>query len=192
MKRLAIVVLVAGCAQQTPQIEVKRAVSPATAAPHAGKRPRLGWVAWDDDKTLVFCNRRVDDQGRGLGVLGPCKKVTPDKTPKLLVSWLNIDTPDRTAADAGPWAQCSLELEDAKLVPPATPAKLWLVTPTGKRELEAWPPEANLTADAYQYEVSFSPDGAWMAVLRLAIGLGEGERTIELVGAKLHPVPKCP
>ena len=178
------------CATQNTKVEVKRAVGANTGA-HGGKRPRLAWVAWDDENTLVVCNRRVDDNGNPVGILGPCSKVGSDGVMHRMVSWLNTEGADKTFADATPYERCTLELEDAQLVPAPKPAKLFLVGPTGKQELEHWTPEGKLTADAYHLEVTFSPEMTWMAVVRVAIGLGEGERTIEVVSASLLPLPTC-
>jgi hypothetical protein len=126
-----------------------------------------------------------------VGILGPCSKVGSDGGMHRIVSWLNSEGADKTAADASPYERCSLTLEDAQLVPAPRPAKLFLVGPSGQQELEHWTPDGKLTADAYQLEVSFSPAGTWMAVIRVAIGLGEGERTIEVVSASLLPLPAC-
>lgn len=182
--RAALVLLACGCAAQSPQL--------STRTPEGGRHARFGWVAWDAPDTLITCNRRVDDHGTTLGVLGPCARIRPNLPRQALVSWLNINRPDTTPADAAPWKTCSLRLEDAQLGPTPSPARLWLVTPSGRRELAAWTPEARLTADVFKMEATFSPDGPWLGIVHLAIGLGEGERVIEIPIAQVIPLPDCP
>ena len=174
-----------GCASQAPRVEVARAVG-------RNAKARLGWLTRDDPDTLVTCNRRVDDQGNGVGILGPCAKVGTDGVSHTIVSWTNAEHPDTSAADAGPWHGCWLELDDAQLVPRETPARAWFVTPGEKRLLEEWHPEPTLTADQYRLEASISPEHKWLALAHLAIGLGEGERIVEIPAARLLPLPDCP
>ena len=193
MRPLVVAALAAAaCASQTPtvattsepRVEVKRAVGK-----NVPKEPRLGWVTWDDD-TLVACNRRIDDEGRSAGVLGPCKRVGADGVLHTIVSWTNFERPDASLADAGPQPICSLELQPTR-APDTQPATVMLVQPSGTVELEAWKPESGLTADEYRVEASFSPDGKWMALVHLAIGLGEGQRTVEIAGVRRVPRPVC-
>jgi hypothetical protein len=66
-----------------------------------------------------------------------------------------------------------------------------MVTPTGREPLEDWKPEARSAADAYDVEVSFSPEGKWMAVVHVAIHLGDGERIIEIPSVDIRAVPAC-
>lgn len=189
---LPLLALLAGCAPQTARVELRRQAGDATAGPAAGQRPRLAWIAWEAEDTVIWCNRRVDDAGQARGVLGPCGRLTLGKAPQRLVSWLNLERPDTRPADAGPWARCTLRLEDAQLVPAARPARLILVAPDGERVLHSFSPDPTLTADAYQLEASFSPGGTHLAIVELAIGLGEGERTVEVSGVRMIPVPACP
>lgn len=183
-------ILLAACAPSSTQRAAK-AGFPARATPEH-KRVRLGWVTWPNADTMIYCNRRVDDQGNLVGVLGPCWRYEAgEPAPKKIMSWSNLGRPDSTPPAVGPWDRCTLELEDARLVPTPSPARASLQSPTAKTPLDEWTPDPKLTGDAYATEVSFSPEGKWMAVLHLSIGLGEGERTIEIADAKLAAVPAC-
>ncbi|MFI5288981.1 MAG: hypothetical protein ACHQ17_04995 [Polyangia bacterium] len=194
MKRaLFVMMLAGGCATQAPAV-APRSTTPlgAKTARPASAWPRLGWVAWDDPDTLVVCDRRVADDGAPIGVLGPCKKIGPDNVPHKLISWLNADQPDESVADASPFSACHLELDEMQLVPKPVPARAWLVGPSGKRTLLAeWTPDASVDGDRFRLEATFSPGGKWMALVELAIGVGEGERTLEIAGAHLYPTPAC-
>jgi hypothetical protein len=189
---VAVVAVVAGCAVQTPPVAsaVAPASSPSSSKGDPGKRVRLGWVAWADDKTLFACTRRVDDAGAPVGVLGPCAQYD-DAGRHAILSWANTEAPDRTRSDASPLPGCRVALEDAQLAPEPKPARAWLVAPSGRVLLDAWQPEATLTADAYAVEPSFSPDGKLVAYVHVAVGLGEGERIVEVAGVKLAPAPSC-
>ena len=65
------------------------------------------------------------------------------------------------------------------------------MTPTGRDTLDDWKPDATVGGDLFADELSFSPEGKWMAIVRLGIHLGEGERIIEIHGvADLEPHPR--
>jgi hypothetical protein len=187
----ALAVALSGCAPQ-----VANSPAPPIAATqqkgNPGRRARLGWVSWQDAESIIYCNRRVDDNGGPIGVLGPCSQLGADGTPHRLVSWLNSESPDRSNSDATPLAGCTLEQEDAQLAPQPKPARVFITGKSGRTLLDEWSPDhARLTADAYSIEPSFGPDGKTIALLHLAVGLGEGERTIEIPSATLRPAPDC-
>ena len=54
-----------------------------------------------------------------------------------------------------------------------------------------WKPAATVGGDIYADELSFSPEGKWMAVAHLGIHLGEGERIVEIHGVDIKEVPAC-
>jgi hypothetical protein len=166
--------LLAACATQSPSVEVRHQIGL-----RAPEEPRLGWVTWADDETLVGCSRRIDDEGNPVGVLGPCKKVGPDGVVRPLVSWLNAEAPDRSPL--------GFRVEPSRR-PDEAPARLW----AGKMLIEAWTPEKELTADEYRVEATRSPAGKWLGLVHLAIGIGEGQRTIEVTGLRLIPAADAP
>ncbi len=187
MIRAALLLLaLTGCPKN---VEVKRAVTPAAGSP--GSRPHLAWLSWSDANTLLVCNRRVDDQANTVGTPGPCLRVRAEQPLEPGVAFTPA-TADRANADAAPWSSCPLTLEDAQSVPARKAARIMQRTPAGPRELEQWMPGAQVQGDAFQLEASFSPNGKWMAIVRVAVGLGEGERTVEIAGARLVPTPDCP
>jgi hypothetical protein len=158
---------------------------------HGKAQARLGWVAWEDADTVVFCNRRLDDEGRTQGVLGPCYKAGPDNVAHKMISWVMGEAPDTTPANAAPDPDCWIEIEEGALVPKERPARLTWNTHAGRRVLDEWTPDPKLQADRFTLEASFGPGGKYLAVLRVAIGLGDGERTVEIDGARLVPLPAC-
>jgi hypothetical protein len=149
---------------------------------------RLGWVTWSDVNEIVYCNQRLDDSGTRVGVLGPCWHLTAGESPKQMMSWLNAGRPDETAPNAVPWPanRCSVALAGDSKGATAT-----LVTPTGREPIDDWKPDATVGGDLFADELSFSPEGKWMAVARLGIHLGEGERIIEIHGVDIKQVPAC-
>jgi len=189
-ERFAIAaLLVAGCATQSPHVEPRKPGRPSLTA--AQPRARLGWVSWIDPDTLYACDRRVDDAGNTLGVMGPCWRIGTDSVKHKMVSWANAEAPDRTPSNAGPWDRCRLVLEDARMAPPLAPARLILETPTGRTTLDEWAPPTEVEGDAFTLEATFDPEGKRLGIVRLAIGLGEGERIVRIAGARLVDVPTC-
>jgi hypothetical protein len=188
MTRIAacIVLLATGCIFQNakgPSRDAARpSPSPVGAAKPAPHSQRMAWAAWNSDTVLFYCNRRLDDQGNQVGVIGPCHRIKQDDTPHLLVAFTNVNRPDTSPPNAGP---CNIELEDAQLVPQKKPARALI----GERVLEEWMPEGD--GDVFVIETLPSPDGKLLAILHVAIGLGEGERTIEVSGARVIPAPSC-
>jgi hypothetical protein len=191
-RALIALLLLAGCPNRSAQVEVKRAVSPA--APRKGTRPRLAWVTWDRNM-VVACNRLVDDDAKTVGQPGPCVRVVGPATPARRgekYDSIPIEArtlPDNQPADQGPWTDCWLSIEDAQLVPTRKPARLIMHSPTGERDIGFWTPDGE--GDAFHIEASFDPAGKQMAILRVAVGLGEGARTITIADALVVPVYKC-
>jgi hypothetical protein len=160
--------------------------SPQKPQPHS---LRFAWTAWNNDTTLFYCNRRLDDSGNQIGVLGPCYKVILDDRPRMLAAFTNVNRPETTPPNTGPKG-CTIELEDAQLYPEKKPARVWLVGKEGKQQLEEWLPDSE--GDVFVLETTLSPDGKLLGILRVAVGLGEGERAIQVAGARVIAAPSCP
>ena len=152
----------------------------------SGAPLRLGWVTWSDVNEIVYCNQRLDDAGNRVGVLGPCWHQTAGEPPKKMMSWLNAGRPDATPPNAVPWERCSVELRGDTQAASAT-----LLTPTSRELLDDWKPDAQIGGDRFADELSFSPEGKWMAVVHVALHLGEGERIVEVPSVDIRPVPAC-
>jgi hypothetical protein len=183
---LALCLLAGACRAHAP------AIFHATGGVAGPVRPRLAAVLWPTASGFIYCNRRLDDDAHPVGVAGPCSRIDAgEREPHRIVSWASLGRFDATPAQAGPWDRCRAELEDATLVPTRRPARAWLVTPTGRTLLEEWTPEADLTGDVYTIELSFAPEGQWMAVEHVMVGLGEGERVVEVTGVAIRQVPAC-
>jgi hypothetical protein len=155
--------------------------------PARASRTRLAWITWAGD-ALVHCRRRIDDAARTVGPLGPCTRIA-EGAPPARVPAPSSHPPDVTFADATPDSACALTIEDAQLVPAPKPARLTLTTPSGKIDLDTWTPDTE--GDAFHIEASFSPDHRRVAILRVAVGLGEGERIVDVVSAQVRAAPAC-
>jgi len=151
-----------------------------------GQPMRLGWVTWSDVNELIYCNRRLDDDGQAVGVLGPCWRQVAGEPPRTIMSWLNAGRPDASPPLAGPWDRCAVEAKGDQNGAVAT-----LLTPTSREPIEDWKPDAKVGGDVYAVELSFSPEGKWMAVVHLAIHLGAGERIVEIPSVDIRAVPAC-
>jgi len=196
MRRLLPLLFVAGCifqASKGPPVDATPRASSTHPSPSPEKpQPhslRLGWAAWNSDTTLFFCNRRLDDLGNPIGVTGPCFKVkADDPNTHRLVAFTNVNQAEKTPPNAST-PGCKIELEDAQLLPQKLPARAWLVGPTSRVLLEEWLPDTE--GDLFVVETTPSPDGKLLGILRVAVGLGEGERTTEIAGARVIPAPSC-
>ena len=179
---LVSVLFAAACA---PQVAATRPL--LTRSQQAAARPKLGWIAWQDESSVLYCNRRVDDDGNPIGVLGPCKQRALGGDAKSVMSWLNSESPD--SASQAP-AGCAVDAVDADLVQ-HKPARAEWVAPSGRAPLDEWQPDPKLQADVYRIEASFSPEGQTLALAHVAIHVGEGERIIEFADVKLLAMPAC-
>jgi hypothetical protein len=147
---------------------------------------RLGWITWSDVNEIVYCNQRLDDDGNRIGVLGPCWHLVAGESPKKMMSWLNAGRADDTSPNQVPWQRCSVELKGD-----AQSATATIVSPTERAPLDEWKPDAKVGGDLFAVELSFSPEGKWMALAHLGVHLGEGERIIEFSSVEIRPVPAC-
>jgi hypothetical protein len=172
--RLFVVALALSCAPAKPRVVVP--LSPN------GHPIRLGWITWSDVNELIYCTRRLDDDGNQEGNLGPCWRQSAGDKPKKMFAWLNAGRPDDSAPDNGPWDRCAAEVKNATAV---------LVTPTERTLIDDWRPTLDTHGDRFLVELSFSPEGKWMAVEHVAVHLGEGERIVEIPSVEIRPVPAC-
>ena len=183
---LPLLALVAGCATTSPQ-------APGPALPNKQpNRVRLGHLVWQGNSMVTVCTRRIDDDANTVGVAGPCWKAELGASGlSRIVSWMGAGPQERRPLASLPGTICGFEYEDAVLTPVEKPAKLYFVAPSGRSEIYSWPPPPGATADAYQLETSLAPDGKTLAILRLQLGLGEGQRIVEPEGVELRPAPAC-
>lgn len=130
-----------------------------------GGHPRLAWVAWSPNQPLT-CPGTLDEEA--------------NFRPKAMCPRGLRDTSSPDAAGT-----CRFRREDAVLVPTIKPARLFL----GDKLLVEWTPDTD--GDQFTLEPSLSPDGRQLAVLHVAIGLGEMTRTVEAVKVTLLPAPDC-
>jgi hypothetical protein len=191
VRSLAIVALLAGCG--TAHFGTTQ--GPGAVSARSG-RSRLAAVMWPTAKSVIACTRRIDDQARPVGVAGPCAKLEAGENDAVkVISWATLGRFDDSAPDSAPASmagRCRFEIEDAQ--GRQKPAKLWWVTPTKRQELAAWTPgeeKGVAESDAFTIEVSLAPEGEWLAILRVAVGLGEGERIVQVASMNLTRVPAC-
>jgi len=168
--------------------------APAPKTPQSTRKPavRLAHIVWQVNTTVTLCTRRIDDDNNTIGNAGPCYKSEVANPPlQKIISWMGAGPSDKRSPDHHPEPRCHFEAEDAKLVPPEVPAKLFLVSPSGRTEIFNWPPPPGATADAYRLETSLSPDGATLAIIRLQLGLGEAQRIVEPEGIDFITPARC-
>ena len=190
MKRVAIAALLGGCAH--PHVVVpKHAEVPGPSS------VRLAAVMWPTRKAIITCTRRIDDQAHAVGVAGPCMRLEAgEPEPVKVVSWATLgrfddDAPDHVPASFG--GRCKLEIVPGQRTPLRETTLTW-VTPTKRVKLDDWMPsddEAVIEADRFTIETSFAPEGEWLAILRVGVGLGDGERIVQVASAKLVATPAC-
>jgi hypothetical protein len=189
-RRALLASLLAGCLY-SPAKGPARVDSVEPARNPGAPSLRLGWLMWTSASTVVFCHRRLDDDGNPVGVTGPCFKSSVDNpNPGRIVAFVSPGKPDPAPPNVAP-PGCTIELEEAQLVPAPKPARAWLVSSTGKTLLEEWSPAREVNGDRFVLETSLSPDGKWLALARLAVGVGEGERSIEPASIVFKPVSSC-
>jgi hypothetical protein len=172
---------------------------PAAPPPNAmtSGHARLAAVMWPVAKAIIYCTRRLDDHAQPVGVAGPCFRLEAgDPDPVKTISWVTLGRFESSAPDATPASfggRCHLEIAQGQRLPAPTPARLTWVGPSGKRVLEEWTPNdaEAVDADAYTIEATFAPEGEWMAILHVSVGLGDGERIVRVASAKLIRVPAC-
>ena len=192
MKRLAAVLLfVAGCAHKTAGPAPSQAAIP-------DKKLRLAAVTWPTGTAVMYCTRRLDDFGKPVGVAGPCYRLEAgDEKPLKVLSWAALGRFETSSPDTAPSSlggRCKIELVQGQRAPELVPARVTWVTPTRRQVLDDWMPTddpAAIEADGFTVETSFAPEGEWMAILHVAVGLGEGERVVQVPSAKLLKVPAC-
>jgi hypothetical protein len=190
---LALVVL-CGCAHHATHADtkVKTAIAPAV-----GEHVRLAAVMWPTKTAIITCTRRLDDAAEPEGVAGPCHRLEVGETERVkVVSWATLGRFDDGPPDDVPKSfggRCRLEITRGERNPLHEATLTW-VTPTKRVKLDDWMPSDDpetVEADQFTIETSFAPEGSWLAVLHVAIGLGEGERIVQIPHAEIIPVPAC-
>ena len=174
MKRALLALVLVACAPSKKNVTLPTAPN--------GRALRLGWITWSGVDELIYCTRRLDDDANQVGNLGPCWRQSAGDKPKKMFAWLNAGRPDDSPPDKGAWDRCLLEIKDTSIT---------MVTPTERTLLDDWHPGNDVPGDRFIDEVSFSPEGKWMAVEHVAVHLGEGERIVEIPSVEIRPVPAC-
>ena len=158
---------------------------------------RLAAVMWPTRNAIITCTRRMDDDAHPVGVAGPCMRLEAGEPgPMKVVSWATLgrfddDAPDRVPASFG--GRCKLEITEGQRSPLRETTITW-VTPTKRVKLDDWMPTddaAVIEADRFTLEATFAPEGEWLAILRVGVGIGEGERVVQVASARLIPTPAC-
>lgn len=191
LSALPAVLVLAGCAHH-PHV-----VAPRQAAVPGASGVRLAAVMWPTRKAIITCTRRIDDEAHAVGVAGPCMRLEAGEPgPVKVMSWATLgrfddDAPDRVPASFG--GRCKLEITQGQSAPLREATLTW-VTPTKRVKLDDWMPSdeaAAIEADRFTIEATFAPEGEWLAILRVGVGIGEGDRIVQVASAKLIPTPAC-
>lgn len=194
MRRLAIgALLVCSCPRSDPPATGKTPIpvaGPAVALPDGGLRhtARLAWTAWSADAIFQACSRRTSDFALQ-GKLGECNSV-PARASIQRGSVVAPLVHDASAVDAAPRG-CRVIFDDAPGDPAAPPARATLAGPSARQPLDEWRPAREDNGDYFAVETSFSPDGKWLAIVHTAVGLGDGEQSVDVKSIEVRPAPAC-
>lgn len=174
----------------------KRAVVPegpmsAADAAKRGERMRMAWVSWPDIDAMLYCTRRLDDYALQVGMPGPCWRHPAGGEATRIFSWFSLSRPDSSSPLRSVADRCHVELEEAVTTPEPAPARAYWVTPTERVLIEEWMPERETPGDRFLIELSFSPESKWMAVLHVAVDVGDGERIVRVDASAVRPIPAC-
>lgn len=197
----------AGCPPRAPDNAIASAVANAVSPPPpaslgpAGQLPdggmhhseRLAWSGWSHDGRFIACSRRTDDLAQR-GQLTRCLVARPGEPPQTVDGPTAVSavafTYDSASIDVGPGA-CRVRFDDVPGDPGAPPARATLIGPAGMTPLASWKPAPEVDGDYFALETSLSLDGKWLAVVRVAVGLGDGEQSVDVTGIELRPAPAC-
>lgn len=189
---LLLCVAAAGCSPRaaSPPAPPPVPPGPKLALPDGGMRhtERLlqgGWVA---PGCWMVCGHR----GSGKDVAGlACRQVGAAESPCQSAPGSRTVTVDPTPPDSAPGG-CRVWLEDISGDPAVRrPARATLIAPAGRTPLDEWSPAATDDGDYFAIETSFSPDGKWLGVARLAVGIGDGDKVVRVVSAEVRRAPPC-
>jgi hypothetical protein len=195
---LALALATAGCPRRdAPPTSPPPPLSPGPAGPtadgglhHTERLAKLGWRA---DGAFRACG----DPPSGSGAAGkpsrpgPCLVVPRPGERAVAVPAPPPDyRDDTTPFDRAPGG-CHLRFDDAPGDPGAPAARATLVGAAAATPLDAWSPERTVDGDYFAIEASFSPDGKWLALVHVAVGIGEDERRVDVVGAEVRAAPGC-
>ena len=151
---------------------------------------RLGWSAWRGDGAFAICGRRTSDLTTA-GKLRGCLQVPAAGAASFpLAGELDaFGSRDATSPEAA-LGGCQIVLDDVVAAASGPPARATLIGKTTRTLLGEWRPALNIDGDYFALEVSFSPDGKWLALARIAVGLGE-DQTVDIAGVEVRGTPPC-
>ena len=100
---------------------------------------------------------------------------------------------DGSPVDAMPGAggRCRVVDDDVLASSKGPPARATLWGPSGATPLAAWQPPVTVDGDYFALETSFSPDGKWLAIARLAVHLGDEAPVVDVAGLEVRAAPAC-
>ena len=189
-------IALAGCSQRVAApVSPPPPVSPGpkVALPDGGMRhtERLVQGGWVEAGCWMVCGYKTNRRGasdlkcRQVGAAeAPCTPGTAGAAQPRTV------TVDRTAPDRAPGG-CRILLEDVPGDPGAPAARASLVGREGTVLLDEWRPAATDDGDYFAIETSFSPDGKWMGVAHVSVGIGDGDRLVRVIDAQVRRAPVC-
>ncbi len=185
---LLCALLLAGCPKRDPApVTPPPAPSPGPAGPvsDGGKHhtERFAEVAWKPDGTFRYCSVR----GKPIKCMTIAKAGdAPQPAPDADASFAIDRSPPSSAT-----GNCKVAFDDAGGDPGAPPAKASLRGPAGTQPIDEWHPAQTDNGDFFLVETSFSPDGKWLAVLHVAVGVGIDEQTADVIHAEVRAAPIC-
>lgn len=199
---LGLALALAGCPRREPvsaPLSPPPPVSagPKVALPDGGLRhtERLAVVGWDAGGAFWACARRAEEFAPGAAEkIGRCVVVAaPGAEAKAAAFAPGAFTRDVSPPDAAP-GRCRVLHEDIPGdpgLPPEAAARATLVGPGARAPIDAWRPPLSVDGDYFALETSFSPGGDWLAIVRTAVGRGEGEQSADVVAASVLVAPRC-
>ena len=195
-KALVALVALASCQTKSPTAPLpphKESMTPPAPEPGLHHTLRLAWAGWKNAHEYLACGRRtgeLTDKGR----LGKCLAVTAVGQAPVAREWTDAVTRDESAVASAPMAGgCHVHFTDAQGAPGSPAAVASLMAANGKNvDIASWQPRPEDNGDQFALETSFSPDGTLLAITRVAIGIGEGETSVDVLGVELRAAPACP
>ena len=200
---LVVITLLAGCPRKdaVAPVGVTPPVSagPKVALPDGGMRhtERLAVTGWSQAGAFWACSQRTAEFGQP-GRTGRCLVVEKAGDAAMQHEFAEgAITPDAAREGGRPDAapgRCRVLFEDLTGdpgLPAEAAAKATLYGPPAPIALDAWKPPRTLDGDYFAVETSFSPDGKRLAIVHTAVGVGEGERSAEVVSVEVRAAPDC-
>lgn len=166
---------------------------PAVTLPDGGMRHtiRLAGAGWDAASAFQACARHLDDAGTPRPPFGPCLIVrgpgaAAEAQPAPDRAFFD-DTSVSTAAPDG----CHTAFFDVPGDPGAPAARAFLVGPSASALLDSFRPPSTVDGDQFAIETSYSPDHSRLALIHSALGLGDGDRRVDVVAVEMRAAPAC-